>query len=571
MFYLRLKYRFTPFLILITLITFGENKEQLLMRLKQANSDSAKAMAYFNLGDYYVFSNPELSTAYFDSAINVIGEAVSKEEKNMLSKIYHYKGAVFSMQGKYSEAMDFYKKSLDISEKLFEKFPYDSSFVYRIINNKINLALIEYEQGHYANTLKSFDEILSSYNDCLSEKYLGRIYNNMGITYFQTGQNDSALIYYKKALKIYKKHGMQRKISMAYLNLGSAYSNLENYEKAEEYLLKALELKNRLKDYHGKAICLLSLAEVEYAKKDYKKSLKLALQAQILSKEKNFLKQERDAYELAAKNYEKLKEYKKALEYQKEFKNLNDSIFNAESRDKIAELRTQYETREKEAQILFLKQKEKNQQFVKKLLIAGIVLIVLISFLIIRAIILKRRNEKRIFDIRKQLDEKEKNLIRSELEKKELETKELNREIEFKSKQLTTHALNIMQKNKLLQNLITEIDNISKHAKPEVKSELKKVKRLVKLNSKTDKEWDLFKLYFEQINKGFFEKLIAINPSLNIYDLRHCALIKLNMNIKETASVLNLSPNSVKSARYRLKKKLGLSPDDDLYEFLRGL
>jgi len=48
-------------------------------------------------------------------------------------------------------------------------------------------------------------------------------------------------------------------------------------------------------------------------------------------------------------------------------------------------------------------------------------------------------------------------------------------------------------------------------------------------------------------------------------------LIKLNMNSKEMASVLNISPNSIKSARYRLKKKLELSPEADLEGFIRNI
>jgi len=43
------------------------------------------------------------------------------------------------------------------------------------------------------------------------------------------------------------------------------------------------------------------------------------------------------------------------------------------------------------------------------------------------------------------------------------------------------------------------------------------------------------------------------------------------MNSREMASVLNISPNSIKSARYRLKKHLFLKPEDDLELFIRGL
>jgi len=43
------------------------------------------------------------------------------------------------------------------------------------------------------------------------------------------------------------------------------------------------------------------------------------------------------------------------------------------------------------------------------------------------------------------------------------------------------------------------------------------------------------------------------------------------MNIKEVASVLNLSPDSVKNARYRLRKKLNLNSQDDLFEFVNNI
>jgi DNA-binding CsgD family transcriptional regulator len=81
----------------------------------------------------------------------------------------------------------------------------------------------------------------------------------------------------------------------------------------------------------------------------------------------------------------------------------------------------------------------------------------------------------------------------------------------------------------------------------------------------------VFKLYFEEVNRDFYRKLNDLNPELTTNDHRLCALIKLNMNSKEMASVLNVAPNSIKSSRYRLKKKLGLDMEADLEEFIRSL
>jgi DNA-binding CsgD family transcriptional regulator len=88
---------------------------------------------------------------------------------------------------------------------------------------------------------------------------------------------------------------------------------------------------------------------------------------------------------------------------------------------------------------------------------------------------------------------------------------------------------------------------------------------------RTEKEWELFKKYFENINKDFNTKLLAINPDLSVSDYRLAALISLNMNIKEAAAVLNITPSSVKLARHRLRKKLNINTSEDIYVFLTKL
>jgi DNA-binding CsgD family transcriptional regulator len=50
--------------------------------------------------------------------------------------------------------------------------------------------------------------------------------------------------------------------------------------------------------------------------------------------------------------------------------------------------------------------------------------------------------------------------------------------------------------------------------------------------------------------------------------LKICALTKLNLSLKEIASILGISPESVKVARSRIKKKLNLTQDEDFINFL---
>jgi len=94
------------------------------------------------------------------------------------------------------------------------------------------------------------------------------------------------------------------------------------------------------------------------------------------------------------------------------------------------------------------------------------------------------------------------------------------------------------------------------------------MQRIIDNNYQIDREWEDFKMHFEQVHPEFFEQLKASYPELTPSDLKLCALLKLNMNTKESAKILGISPDSVKTARYRLRKKLQLRKDEGLFDFI---
>lgn len=58
----------------------------------------------------------------------------------------------------------------------------------------------------------------------------------------------------------------------------------------------------------------------------------------------------------------------------------------------------------------------------------------------------------------------------------------------------------------------------------------------------------------------FQDRLKACYPELTAYDLRLCTYLKANLSTKEIATLLNITPDSVKKAKHRLRKKLDMSP-----------
>ena len=72
-----------------------------------------------------------------------------------------------------------------------------------------------------------------------------------------------------------------------------------------------------------------------------------------------------------------------------------------------------------------------------------------------------------------------------------------------------------------------DIKTLSKKASVDDKPDFKRINQQINQSLRSQKDWDVFKLYFEDINKNFYQKLKEISPNLTTNDHRLCALINL--------------------------------------------
>ena len=89
----------------------------------------------------------------------------------------------------------------------------------------------------------------------------------------------------------------------------------------------------------------------------------------------------------------------------------------------------------------------------------------------------------------------------------------------------------------------------------------------IRENISQEDQWQVFQENFDLIHKDFFKKLKKLYPQLTPTDLRMAVLIRLNYTSKEIAEMQNISLRGVETARYRLRKKLQLTEEDNLYDF----
>ena len=158
---------------------------------------------------------------------------------------------------------------------------------------------------------------------------------------------------------------------------------------------------------------------------------------------------------------------------------------------------------------------------------------------------------------------------KSEAEIIKLRNDKLRSEIQLKSQALTSSAMNLIQKNQLLNNIKSTLKNISKEeANKNLTTQLSRLVKSIDKDLAGGEEWSQFAQNFDQVHGNFITRLKDKYPSLTPQEIKFSAYIRMNLNTKEIANLLGISVRGVEIGRYRVRKKLELERKDNLSDFL---
>ncbi len=164
-----------------------------------------------------------------------------------------------------------------------------------------------------------------------------------------------------------------------------------------------------------------------------------------------------------------------------------------------------------------------------------------------------------------QTDKKTDLNLETELIQLKLELEESKSELKTKTIELAKLARENDEKVEVLETIKKSVQHIQKN--PTSAARLTK-EILAEIEAISHGDELSFELQLDELNKRFYTNLKEEFSELTQNDLRLCAYIKIGMSAKEIANLLNIKPSSVYISRSRLRKKLGLSPTDDLHGFL---
>lgn len=153
-----------------------------------------------------------------------------------------------------------------------------------------------------------------------------------------------------------------------------------------------------------------------------------------------------------------------------------------------------------------------------------------------------------------------------------LRNEKLRAELTYKSKELANSTMSIIRKNEFL----LELKELLKQQKVSIGDRFPN-KYFLALTRKIDRnlsggdDWKIFEAHLEKAHEPFIQKLLKNYPDLSYSDLRLCTYLRMNLSSKEIAPLLHISLRGVENHRYRLRKKLKVSSNQNLTDFILGV
>lgn len=501
----------------------------------KASSDLSMAILAEELDD----DNPK-GLNYCNSAY-IIASQLPETTRNidLRVRIYNTLGVSYSNAGIESEAYECYIKGLELNEK---------------INNKTNESILKVNLLTTYNAMKKYNESIAMGKELVASK--DYVYDRfvpyccIGADYKDLGKYDTALMYYDTA---YSYAFSERDKILCLANIGLIHFSKGDYELAEKDFNRCLNdfsidapknveitawiylaCLNDMKSKNDKAMVLIDKA-IENARTENLSDLELA----GLSWKSEFLYSKKD-----------LEGYYQCIS---RFFNLSDSITKVNQSAKMEALWLQQEFKKTETQLQYEKQISDHKHHKQKQS-----LILIISLLVLGVIIMiLMLNQKKLMLKNKNVD----------LKNKELKEKALTQELDLRNREMTARTLVQTQRQELLNEIITKLKSISGEKNSISSSISDVIKDFEQYKNVSNPEE--FDYYFTQTHPDFYEHLRADFPDLTPNELRLCAYLKMNMNTKDIATISNITPESARVARARLRKSLKITDSSqDLAVFI---
>ena len=328
--------------------------ETISLQLAYLLNDSTNiGLSHSNVGNYY-YEIGEYDEAYYylTQGYRILQTyAKSSSDSLYMNIALHNVGRVFKELGQYEVAL----KHLRLSQKISEKIGDDEGKPYSLDEiGDVELRMGDYDSALYYLNISLLEgrKIIAS-NSLTSIKELQpKTFSKLAKAYLYKGDYDKAFAYYDSTYKVHDLTGNKLGIAEVELGRGTAFIKQGKFEEAMRYIEKAVSLAKEIN-------------------------------ARVL---------ETSCYEQLSTLWEKKGDFKKSLDYFKQYKILGDSLFSNEMQQKLLRDQIGFETATRDDQIAALTRVEEIQkselrktEFIRNILVVVVALTAILLFTVYRS------------------------------------------------------------------------------------------------------------------------------------------------------------------------------------------
>lgn len=165
------------------------------------------------------------------------------------------------------------------------------------------------------------------------------------------------------------------------------------------------------------------------------------------------------------------------------------------------------------------------------------------------------KHRKQLFELEMEAENK--------LRQQEYEKHRLEMEVQNKASEVAGKSLSIAKHSEMIESIQEALNGETNEG--QLKS---KIRQIIKTNTISKNEWQSFEKNLFKSHEEFVERLSKKYPALTSKDIKLSIYLKMNLSSKEIAPLMNISFRGVELHRYRLRKKLNITQEENLSKFM---
>lgn len=313
---------------------------------EQTDSEFLALLCHRSRGDYYYHVGEYLKA--LEELFKALDVLRAKDEPLLFASVYNQLGEVYDALAQYDLSMKYYLDALKIWERLGVKYEMAKLFS--------EIGWIYKNQSNFAQAKVYMERSLALRQEINDEHGISNSYNVLGVLFYQEKKYDKALDYLNRSLAIRRRIDHREGVSACIFNMAAVYEDLGQLDKALDLQFQALEIDERIGNKQGLSISYNQIGQLYTKTHNFPEALKYLTKAQDLARETGSKNLIMNTHLFMSRYYEEKGDYAKALDFHRNYTQINDSIYSDGNAIKLAEMQALYQMEQKDQQIELLNQ-----------------------------------------------------------------------------------------------------------------------------------------------------------------------------------------------------------------------